>query len=159
MFQVHGIQWLHIDLQCLPHVCCTFSGTQYAYISVYIRIYMQQPGELWIMYAVRPLREKYLHYIYYEKSTKFKLVGQPRTQVSFQKELSMPRPSKLDCLFSAMAILLLHAGGRFIFIIHCHFLPFPNQFGEPWTCIIWQWSRAKRYKTCTHNIENNERLS
>ena len=41
------------------------------------------------------------------------------------------RPSKLDCLFSAMAILLLHAGGQFIFIIHCHFLPFPNQFGEP----------------------------
>ena len=68
------------------------------------------------------------------------------------------RPSKLDCLFSTMAILLLHAGMWFIFIIHYHFLPFPNQFGEPWTCIIWQWSRAKRYKTCTHNIENNERL-
>ena len=32
------------------------------------------------------------------------------------------RPSKLECLFSAMETLLLHAGGRFIFIIHCHFL-------------------------------------
>ena len=32
------------------------------------------------------------------------------------------RPSKLDCLFSAMESLLLHAGGRVIFIIHCHFL-------------------------------------
>ena len=32
------------------------------------------------------------------------------------------KPSKLDCLFSAKETLLLHAGGRFIFIIHCHFL-------------------------------------
>ena len=38
------------------------------------------------------------------------------------RQLLCIRPSKLDCLFSAMETLLLHAGGRFIFIIHCHFL-------------------------------------
>ena len=38
------------------------------------------------------------------------------------------RPSKLDCLFSAMAILLLHAGGWFIFIIHVHSF---NTIGMP----------------------------
>ena len=32
------------------------------------------------------------------------------------------RQSKLDCLFSTIAILLLHVGRWFVFIIHCHFL-------------------------------------
>jgi len=42
---------------------------------------------------------------------------------SFMMPLIMyMRQSKLDCLFSTTAILLLHVGRWFIFIIHCHFL-------------------------------------
>ena len=46
--------------------------------------------------------------------------------------ISIPlRPSKLDCLFIAMAILLLDVGGGSFSLFIATSSLFPNQFGEP----------------------------
>jgi len=56
--------------------------------------------------------------------------------------------------------LLLHAGGQFIFIIHCHFSSFHTQFREAWHCTIWQQSGVRKVHEGhvsfnTHNGSDN----
>ena len=119
-------------MRCVIYKCHSFLyfGTNGApYIAVCITsiiILLSHLLHLFDTCQLSVLDSSILPYICLTMSMDVALLSNPNMQYGYMDmhvlSENFVRPSKLDCLFSAMETLLLHAGGRFIFIIHCHFL-------------------------------------